>query len=106
MRTALAAAALALAGAPLARAGLAVQCAWPPPGGTSVAPESTDVMMTPVVGDLDGDGLPEIVIITFKDANDNNLAEDGVLRILSGADCSEIVSVVDPGCVTCFGDLT
>ena len=103
-RTLLAGLALAAALALPARADLAVECEWPPPGGPAVFPESTDVMMTPIVGDLDGDGLPEIVIVTFIDVNDPNRGEDGILRVLSGADCSEIWAVPDPGLVTCFGD--
>jgi hypothetical protein len=87
-----------------ASATLGVQCAWPPASGTAQEAGSTDVMMTPIVGDLDGVGGPEIVVVTFEDVNDNNRGEDGVLRILSGADCTELAALVDPGLVTCFGD--
>jgi hypothetical protein len=94
---------LLLSAAP-ALGALDVACEWPGANPVSGIAESTDVMATPVVGDLDGDGLPEIVIITFVDVNDNNRGQDGVLRVLSGADCTELFSIVDPGPVQCFGD--
>ncbi len=87
-----------------ARADLVERCAWPGPAGPSILPESTHVEVPPLVADLDGDGRPEIVVLSFVNGLDDNLGRDGVLRILSGADCSEIASVVDVGCVTCFGD--
>jgi hypothetical protein len=86
-------------------AGLAERCAWPPPGGSLVRPDSNDVEAPPLVADLDGDGLPEIVFVSFVDSADDNGGRDGVLRILSGADCSEIAAVEDVGCVACFGDV-
>lgn len=58
----------------------------------------------PLVADLDADGVPEIVFVSFANALNDNTGFDGVLRILSGADCSEIVSVANVGCVTCRGD--
>lgn len=87
-----------------AQAQLDIQCEWPGTTASMTIPESTDVMATPIVGDLDGDGLPEIVIVTFIDVNDNNRGQDGVLRVLSGADCSELFSISDPGDVLCHGD--
>ena len=41
------------------------------------------VIMAPVVADLDGDGAPEIVLVTF---------ENGRLVALRGADCTEVFS--------------
>ncbi|MEM7247986.1 MAG: hypothetical protein AAF533_21815 [Acidobacteriota bacterium] len=87
-----------------AHAALTPQCQWPPPSGTSVAPASTDVMMSPVVADLDGDDLPEIVIISFEDSDDINTGADGTLRILRGDDCTEVVSRRDFGCVNCVDE--
>jgi hypothetical protein len=87
-------------------AALTERCSWPPPGGPSFRPDSTQAEVAPLVGDLDGDGLPEIVFLSFSNGADDNGGEDGVLRILSGADCSEIAAVEDVGCVSCFGDAT
>jgi len=95
---------MGLALATIARAGLVEQCAWPPPGGPAIHPESDSVEMTPIVADLDADGSPEIVIMSFVDHQDDNGGTDGILRILRGSDCSEIATNVDPGCVQCFGD--
>ncbi len=101
--SALAAACWILAAAP-AGAGLAEQCAWPPPGGPATHPASVQVEMAPIVADLDADGAPEIVVISFTDGFDDGPGWDGVLRILRGSDCAEIASNADPGCVTCFGE--
>lgn len=98
----LAAAGLLLAG--VASAGLVERCSWPPPGGPVFRPDSVNVEVAPIVGDLDGDGIPEIIFLSFTDGFDDNGGEDGVLRILSGADCSEVAALSDPGCVSCFGD--
>jgi hypothetical protein len=95
---------MGLALAITARAGLVEQCAWPPPGGPAIHPESDSVEMTPIVADLDADGSPEIVILSFVDLADDNGGVDGILRILRGSDCAEIATNVDPGCVQCFGD--
>ncbi|MEM7246283.1 MAG: VCBS repeat-containing protein [Acidobacteriota bacterium] len=91
-------------GAAIARAAIEAQCSWPPAAGTTVLPESTDVMMSPIVADLDQDGAPEIVFVTFIDVSDPNSGGDGVLRIIRGDDCSETANTVDPGCVPCFGE--
>ena len=94
---------LGLAATP-AGAALTERCSWPPAGGPAFRPDSINAEVAPLVGDLDGDGTPEIVFLTFSDGLDDNLGQDGVVRILSGADCSEIAAVADVGCVSCFGD--
>lgn len=80
------------------------QCRWPPPGGTPIAPSSTQVITHPVVGDLDGDGRAEIVFISFADVRDPDFGINGILRIINGADCADVTTTVDVGCVTCFGE--
>jgi hypothetical protein len=45
------------------------------------APGYDDVMMTPVVGDVDGDGMPEVVLTSYAG---NNYSTTGALVILSG----------------------
>lgn len=57
-------------------------------------PESNQVMMTPVVGDLNGDGIPDIVFSTFTDYQED--LEHGVgeaLRAISGVDGSELWNI-------------
>ena len=56
-----------------------LKCQWPPAG---TAPR--DVLTTPVVIDLDRDGLPEIIFHTAAGA----FGGDGNLIALSGKDCS------------------
>lgn len=55
-------------------------CQWPPKGGTP--PSSRDVVMTPLVIDLDADGLPEIVFSPQTSAGPSRLVA------MSGKDCS------------------
>ncbi len=64
-------------------------------GTFSVRPGSDQVMMTPAVIDLNGDGTPDIVFITF---GDQGIADScpGVLRAISGRDGAELWSVSDP----------
>lgn len=42
-----------------------------------------EVLMTPVVGDLSGDGIPDILIVTHAD-QDTSDKRNGVMRLLSG----------------------
>ncbi|WNG50486.1 HYR domain-containing protein [Archangium minus] len=67
-----------------------LQWAWT---GSPVMPEHHQVMMTPVVVDVSGDGIPDIVFSTFAGAN---YSVDGVLRAVSGDDGHELWSVTDP----------
>lgn len=52
----------------------------------SFEPSYSQVMSTPVVGDLDGDGVPEIVFTTFKG---RAWSSPGYIRVINGADGHE-----------------
>ena len=67
------------------------QWAW---DGSPVVPASVHVMMAPVVGDLDGDGVPEVVFSTYTAAG--SYGGPGVLRIVRGDTGEEVRSVTDP----------
>ncbi|MFY0571236.1 FG-GAP-like repeat-containing protein [Archangium lansingense] len=67
-----------------------LQWAWT---GSEVMPEHNQVMMTPVVVDVNGDHVPDIVFSTFAGAN---YSADGVLRAVSGDDGRELWSATDP----------
>lgn len=56
------------------------------------APNYSKVMASPVVGDLNGDGIPEIVFVSYK--NDDYTSE-GVLRVIDGASGQPLYSVTD-----------
>ncbi len=60
--------------------------------GSPVLPDHKQVMMTPAVVDVNGDGIPDIVFGTFAGANYN---VDGVLRAISGDDGHELWTVTD-----------
>jgi hypothetical protein len=66
-----------------------LQWAWT---GSPVLPEHNQVMMTPVVVDVNGDRVPDIVFSTFAGAH---YSEDGVLRAVSGDDGRELWTVTD-----------
>ncbi|WP_375771107.1 FG-GAP-like repeat-containing protein [Archangium gephyra] len=67
--------------------------------GSAVLPEHNQVMMTPVVVDVDRDGTPDIVFSSFSGAvwnappGGNN--RDGVLRAISGKDGRELWAVTN-----------
>ena len=78
---------------------------FPPPGvftpeeqwawsGSTVSPSSVHVMMAPVVGDLDGDGMPEVVFNTYNASG--SYGGPGVLRIARGDTGEEVRSVTSP----------
>ncbi len=69
-----------------------VQWVW---NSSAVAPASLNVMMTPVVIDVNGDLIPDIVFGSTDSQGGGN-AEVGILRALSGADGSELWTVTDP----------
>ncbi|WP_235216762.1 kelch repeat-containing protein [Archangium violaceum] len=78
----------------------ALQFEWT---GSEVLPEYKQVMMTPVVVDVNGDRIPDIVFSTFdgdyyNETNNNggNGNTNGVLRAISGKDGRELWTVVDP----------
>jgi hypothetical protein len=53
-------------------------------------PEYRDVLMAPVVGELTGDGMPDIVVLTDAgSAGEVGDRRQGVLRLLNGADGQE-----------------
>jgi len=60
---------------------------------TRVEPDYDQVMMAPVVADLDGNGVPDVIFTTFKG---NNYQSDGILRAIRGSDGSELFSVTSP----------
>jgi hypothetical protein len=62
--------------------------------GSAVLPNHKQVMMTPAVVDVNGDGTPDIVFGTFAGTNYN---VDGVLRAISGDDGRELWTVTDAG---------
>ncbi|NOY27592.1 MAG: VCBS repeat-containing protein [Oligoflexia bacterium] len=53
---------------------------------STLVPGYDDPMMMPAVGDVDGDGMPEVVITTYTE---NNYTGAGALIILSGQDGTE-----------------
>lgn len=63
-------------------------------GGSAGAPGYDDVMMTPVVGDVDADGLPEIVFTAYAG---NNYSTTGALVILAGDGSGEKASYTSIG---------
>jgi len=67
---------------------------WTPPAGDPL-PNSQNVMMTPAVIDLDGDGIPEVVFGTTASLG-GALVEVGQLRAIEGSDGSAVFTVSDP----------
>ena len=67
-----------------------VQYAWT---GSEVLPEHDQVMMTPVVVDVNKDGVPDIVFSTYAGTN---YTTDGVLRAISGDDGHALWTVTNP----------
>jgi RHS repeat-associated protein len=59
-------------------------------------PGSNQVMMTPVVIDLDNDRYPEIVFSTYGDQGNSGNNGPGVLRAVSGKDGRELWTNSDP----------
>ena len=57
----------------------------------SLKPEYNNVMSSAVVGDLDKDGIPEIIFTTFNESGAYTSA--GIVRVISGKDGSEKFSV-------------
>jgi PKD repeat protein len=61
--------------------------------GSTTVPSSNQVMMAPAVIDLNGDGIPDVVFITFPGGN---YGPTGTLRAVSGRDGSELFTVTSP----------
>ncbi len=51
-----------------------------------------NVLATPMVGTFEKGGTPSIVV-PFYDGFDGNSEQDGILRVLSGKDCSQVVQL-------------
>jgi hypothetical protein len=68
-----------------------VEWTWTATAATPV-PTHSQVMMTPIVIDVSGDGIPDVLFNTF---NGSNYVTDGILRAVSGADGSELWSVTN-----------
>jgi hypothetical protein len=81
----------------------AVQCAWTGPPAGDAHPNHFQVMSTPVVVDFDLDGdpttlSPSVVFTSFPTSG--SYSNPGVLRIISGKDCSQQWSFDDPADAT------
>ncbi|MCE9672904.1 HYR domain-containing protein [Myxococcus stipitatus] len=61
--------------------------------GSPVMPTHNQVMMTPIVVEVNGDGVPDVVFSTFTGGD---YTTNGVLRAISGADGSDLWTVTDP----------
>jgi len=61
--------------------------------GSAILPDSKQVMMTPVVIDLNGDGVPDVVFTTFTGSTYDT---GGHLRAVDGATGHELFTVTDP----------
>ncbi len=59
---------------------------------TSIEPDYKQVMSSPSVGDIDGDGVPEIAFTSYKDGA---YTSKGVLRVLNGANGRVKFSISD-----------
>ena len=100
---------------------LTAQCEVRPPGsgvlapqlqwawtGSEVMPEHVQVMMTPVVVDVNADGVPDIVFSTFAGTD---YSANGVLRAISGEDghalwtATDVAARVKPSASLAAGDI-
>lgn len=73
-----------------------VQCEWSGPGASDPSPTSKHVLTTPLVADLpfdSGDSAELVVITTAVSSTTPDSAAPGVIRILSGQDCSLLASI-------------
>jgi hypothetical protein len=75
----------------------AVEWEWT---GSPDAPAYDQVMMAPMVADIDLDGMPDIVFNTFAGGN---YGTDGVLRAIRGDGSGELWAVTDPALRTVPG---
>jgi hypothetical protein len=55
-----------------------------------------DVLTPPAVGDMDGDGVPEIAIVAYRDKCDGGSYNTGMLTILRGDTGKEVLRLNDP----------
>ncbi|MBN1203340.1 MAG: DUF5011 domain-containing protein [Myxococcaceae bacterium] len=61
--------------------------------GSTVKPEHRQVMMTPVVVDVSGDNVPDVVFNAFEGSRSSS---NGVMRAVDGATGAELWTVTDP----------
>jgi len=61
--------------------------------GSSIMPTHNQVMMTPVVVDVNQDGIPDVLFNSFQGGN---YTSNGVLRAISGDDGHDLWAVTDP----------
>ncbi|MDC0708120.1 choice-of-anchor A family protein [Stigmatella sp. ncwal1] len=67
-----------------------LEWAW---SGSPILPSHNQVMMTPVVVEVNGDGIPDVVFNTFAGGQ---YTDNGVLRAISGNDGHDLWAVTDP----------
>ncbi|SEU28813.1 choice-of-anchor A family protein [Stigmatella erecta] len=67
-----------------------LEWAW---SGSLLMPSHDQVMMTPVVVEVNGDGIPDVVFNTFSGAE---YTKNGILRAISGNDGHDLWAVTDP----------
>ena len=73
-----------------------VEWAWPPEDGPSSLPHHVDVLTPPAVGDMDGDGIPEVAFVAYRDSCDGGSYYTGLLTILRGDTGEEVLRHDDP----------
>ena len=75
---------------------------WHWDGTGAAQPAYVQVMMTPLVapmsdddgdGDIDQEDIPDVIFTTFAGGN---YTTDGIIRVVSGADGSSVLDIVDP----------
>jgi choice-of-anchor A domain-containing protein len=66
---------------------------WAWTGNPNLLPDHKQVMMTPVVVELNGDGIPDVVFNAYVG---NEYTVNGVVRAISGADGSNLWTVTNP----------
>jgi hypothetical protein len=73
-----------------------VEWTWPPEEGTAVLPNHLDVLAPPAVGDMDGDGVPEVAFVSYRDDCSGGAGYGtGVLTILRGDTGEEVLRLDD-----------
>lgn len=65
------------------------------PGEEISHPDSLNILTTPMVADLDGDGLVEIIFVA-TDSTDGSALTAGVLRVISGDGLFEVFTISEP----------
>ena len=66
---------------------------WEWKSNPNVLPNHKQVMTTPLVLELDGDGIPDVVFSSYVG---DSWTSDGVLRAVSGADGRDLWTATDP----------